>query len=67
MRLVDKRRQNDIVTKDEQYDMSLFQAMIKQKDYSAANSEYKDVRFKKKADWKQRQKENSRKEWLSIF
>ena len=46
--------------------MSLFQAMIKQKDYSAANSEYKDVRFKKKADWKQRQKENSRKEWLSI-
>ena len=66
MRLVDKRRQNDIVTKDEQYDMSLFQAMIKQKDYSAANSEYKDVRFKKKADWKQRQKENSRKEWLSI-
>ena len=48
MRLVDKRRQNDIVTKDEQYDMSLFQAMIKQKDYSAANSEYKDVRFKRR-------------------
>ena len=28
--------------------MSLFQAMIKQKDYSAANSEYKDVRFKRR-------------------